>query len=150
MHIYGHCPAHDDFYLVVCSQCGQVVKPQAFERHCERLHGSVTKICNPPSTLAPQQLNCSSLGLSNNSSSMERKKEGRCQKGGTSSATSPAQQHKSTKTHKYIVRYCLRVPVQELVVNAKINWLIVIGELFPALPGDVGKNTFTSSSLYLA
>lgn len=62
---------------------------------------------------------------------MERKKEGRCQKGGTSSATSPAQQHKSTKTHKYIVRYCLRVPVQELVVNAKINWLIVIGELFP-------------------
>ncbi|XP_006785624.1 ataxin-7-like protein 2b [Neolamprologus brichardi] len=103
MHIYGHCPAHDDFYLVVCSQCGQVVKPQAFERHCERWHGSVTKICNPPSALAPQQLNCSSLGLSNNSSSMERKKEGRCQKGGTSSATSPAQQHKSTKTHKYIV-----------------------------------------------
>uniref|UniRef100_A0A3P9DGL1 Ataxin 7-like 2a n=1 Tax=Maylandia zebra TaxID=106582 RepID=A0A3P9DGL1_9CICH len=27
----GLYPGHDDFYLVVCSHCGQVVKPQAFE-----------------------------------------------------------------------------------------------------------------------
>uniref|UniRef100_A0A8C6TMW8 Uncharacterized protein n=1 Tax=Neogobius melanostomus TaxID=47308 RepID=A0A8C6TMW8_9GOBI len=33
MPIYGHCPAQDDFYLVVCSHCGNLVKPQAFEDH---------------------------------------------------------------------------------------------------------------------
>uniref|UniRef100_A0A3B5AD45 Tify domain-containing protein n=1 Tax=Stegastes partitus TaxID=144197 RepID=A0A3B5AD45_9TELE len=38
MSIFGLYPGHDDFYLVVCSHCGQVVKPQAFEKHCERRH----------------------------------------------------------------------------------------------------------------
>ncbi|XP_074538622.1 ataxin-7-like protein 2b isoform X2 [Halichoeres trimaculatus] len=47
MHIYGHCPAHDEIYLVVCSHCGQVVKPQAFEKHCERRHGHLTVTCSP-------------------------------------------------------------------------------------------------------
>ncbi|KAH0618740.1 hypothetical protein JD844_018188 [Phrynosoma platyrhinos] len=35
MSIFGHCPAHDEFYLVVCNHCGQVVKPQAFQKHCD-------------------------------------------------------------------------------------------------------------------
>ncbi|XP_066094635.1 ataxin-7-like protein 1 isoform X3 [Saccopteryx bilineata] len=34
MHLFGHYPAHDDFYLVVCSACNQVVKPQVFQSHC--------------------------------------------------------------------------------------------------------------------
>lgn len=34
MSIFGQCPAHDEFYLVVCNHCGQVVKPQAFQKHC--------------------------------------------------------------------------------------------------------------------
>lgn len=34
MSIFGHCPAYDDFYLVVCNHCSQVVKPQAFQKHC--------------------------------------------------------------------------------------------------------------------
>ncbi|XP_010777110.1 ataxin-7-like [Notothenia coriiceps] len=33
MHIFGQCPAQDDFYLVMCSHCSQVVKPQAFQAH---------------------------------------------------------------------------------------------------------------------
>lgn len=33
MPIFGQCPAQDDFYLVMCSQCSQVVKPQAFQAH---------------------------------------------------------------------------------------------------------------------
>lgn len=33
MPIFGQCPAQDDFYLVMCGQCGQVVKPQAFQAH---------------------------------------------------------------------------------------------------------------------
>uniref|UniRef100_A0A8D2HPC6 Ataxin 7 like 1 n=1 Tax=Urocitellus parryii TaxID=9999 RepID=A0A8D2HPC6_UROPR len=36
MHLFGHYPAHDDFYLVVCSACNQVVKPQVFQSHCEK------------------------------------------------------------------------------------------------------------------
>ncbi|NXN92377.1 AT7L2 protein, partial [Rhinopomastus cyanomelas] len=44
MSIFGHCPAHDDFYLVVCNHCSQVVKPQAFQKHCERRHGPLSKL----------------------------------------------------------------------------------------------------------
>ncbi|XP_053464587.1 ataxin-7-like protein 1 isoform X8 [Nycticebus coucang] len=51
MHLFGHYPAHDDFYLVVCSACNQVVKPQVFQLHCERRHGSM---CRPsPSPASP-------------------------------------------------------------------------------------------------
>ncbi|XP_072176936.1 uncharacterized protein [Diadema setosum] len=37
--LFGLCPARDEFYLVVCEQCGQVVKPQALQRHIEFRHG---------------------------------------------------------------------------------------------------------------
>ncbi|XP_045078862.1 ataxin-7 isoform X1 [Coregonus clupeaformis] len=50
MPIFGQCPAQDDFYLVMCSHCSQVVKPQAFQAHYERRHSSAS---NPPSTSAP-------------------------------------------------------------------------------------------------
>ncbi|KAL4826701.1 hypothetical protein H8958_008340 [Nasalis larvatus] len=41
MHLFGHYPAHDDFYLVVCSACNQVIKPQVFQSHCDRGKGHV-------------------------------------------------------------------------------------------------------------
>nr|XP_060634350.1 ataxin-7-like protein 1 isoform X5 [Anolis sagrei ordinatus] len=51
MHLFGHYPAHDDFYLVVCNICNQVVKPQVFQSHCERRHSSM---CKPsPSPASP-------------------------------------------------------------------------------------------------
>ncbi|XP_042195675.1 ataxin-7 isoform X3 [Callorhinchus milii] len=51
MPIFGHCPAHDDFYLVMCNHCNQVVKPQAFQAHYERRHSSSSKPpLTPPST----------------------------------------------------------------------------------------------------
>uniref|UniRef100_A0A8C2X7E0 Ataxin 7 n=1 Tax=Cyclopterus lumpus TaxID=8103 RepID=A0A8C2X7E0_CYCLU len=43
MPIFGQCPAQDDFYLVMCNHCGQVVKPQAFQAHYERRHSSASK-----------------------------------------------------------------------------------------------------------
>ncbi|XP_012590617.1 PREDICTED: ataxin-7 [Condylura cristata] len=49
MPIFGLCPAHDDFYLVVCNDCNQVVKPQAFQSHYERRHSSSSK----PSLVVP-------------------------------------------------------------------------------------------------
>ncbi|XP_041811852.1 ataxin-7-like protein 2a [Chelmon rostratus] len=59
MSIFGLYPGHDDFYLVVCSHCGQVVKPQAFEKHCERRHGPLTKLYarlrSPTPAPQPQQ-----------------------------------------------------------------------------------------------
>ncbi|XP_077132007.1 ataxin-7 isoform X1 [Ranitomeya variabilis] len=51
MPIFGLCPAYDEFYLVVCSQCNQVIKPQAFQSHYERRHGSSSKApLTPPSS----------------------------------------------------------------------------------------------------
>ncbi|XP_040890994.1 ataxin-7-like protein 2a isoform X2 [Toxotes jaculatrix] len=59
MSIFGLYPGHDDFFLVVCSHCGQVVKPQAFEKHCERRHGPVAKLYarlrSPTPAPQPQQ-----------------------------------------------------------------------------------------------
>ncbi|XP_032369865.1 ataxin-7 [Etheostoma spectabile] len=43
MPIFGQYPAQDDFYLVMCSHCGQVVKPQAFQAHYERRHSAANK-----------------------------------------------------------------------------------------------------------
>ncbi|XP_033821865.1 ataxin-7 [Periophthalmus magnuspinnatus] len=43
MPIFGQCPAQDDFYLVMCNHCSQVVKPQAFQAHYERRHSSASK-----------------------------------------------------------------------------------------------------------
>ncbi|XP_052041926.1 ataxin-7-like protein 1 isoform X7 [Apodemus sylvaticus] len=59
MHLFGHYPAHDDFYLVVCSTCNQVVKPQVFQSHCERRHSST---CRPsPSPASPASNSRTSL-----------------------------------------------------------------------------------------
>ena len=33
MYLYGHCPAWEQFYLVVCEYCGKVIKPQALAKH---------------------------------------------------------------------------------------------------------------------
>ncbi|XP_045146059.1 ataxin-7, partial [Echinops telfairi] len=53
MPIFGLCPAHDDFYLVVCNDCNQVVKPQAFQSHYERRHSSPSKpsLAGPPTSV---------------------------------------------------------------------------------------------------
>uniref|UniRef100_A0A8C0NFH6 Ataxin 7 n=1 Tax=Canis lupus familiaris TaxID=9615 RepID=A0A8C0NFH6_CANLF len=53
MPIFGLCPAHDDFYLVVCNDCNQVVKPQAFQSHYERRHSSSSKpsLAVPPTSV---------------------------------------------------------------------------------------------------
>ncbi|GLD45969.1 ataxin-7-like protein 2 isoform X1 [Lates japonicus] len=105
MHIYGHCPAHDDFYLVVCSHCGQVVKPEAFEKHCERRHGPLTKImCGQSSTLAPQQRPRPGRPPPNLSTSREREKDGRGHEGGApSSAALPVHQHRPSKAQREAV-----------------------------------------------
>lgn len=47
MPIFGQCPAQDDFYLVMCSQCSQVVKPQAFQAHYGTFHTLVFFVLTP-------------------------------------------------------------------------------------------------------
>ncbi|KAJ7998952.1 hypothetical protein DPEC_G00210330 [Dallia pectoralis] len=63
MAIFGQCPAQDNFYLVVCSQCGQVVKPQAFQAHYERRHSSASK----PTSTTPSALSLSALSRNRSS-----------------------------------------------------------------------------------
>lgn len=55
MHLFGHYPAHDDFYLVVCSACNQAVKPQVFQAHCGKWTPAPrrTFAAAAPATVAP-------------------------------------------------------------------------------------------------
>ncbi|XP_044065556.1 ataxin-7-like protein 2b isoform X2 [Siniperca chuatsi] len=105
MHIYGHCPAHDEIHLVVCSHCGQVVKPQAFEKHCERRHGPLTKMCGQSSTLAPQQRPRPGRPPSNLSSSRERQKDGSCHEASAPSSAALPVQHRLTKAQKEVLSF---------------------------------------------
>ena len=38
MPLFGLCPSQDEFYLVVCEHCEQVIKPQALRSHIESRH----------------------------------------------------------------------------------------------------------------
>ncbi|KAI1882131.1 hypothetical protein AGOR_G00247520 [Albula goreensis] len=53
MHLYGQYPASDEFCLVVCNICNQVVKPQGFLTHYERRHGP-SYDSRPPVTQRPK------------------------------------------------------------------------------------------------
>ncbi|XP_062247660.1 ataxin-7-like protein 2b [Platichthys flesus] len=101
MHIYGHCPASDDFYLVMCSHCGQVVKPGAFEKHCERRHGPLTKMLGQPSTLSPLQRPLPGHPPSNLFHPRERQKDGSLHEDGApSSAALPVHPHRPSKAKR--------------------------------------------------
>ncbi|KAG8435866.1 hypothetical protein GDO86_007091 [Hymenochirus boettgeri] len=113
MPIFGLCPAYDEFYLVMCSHCNQVIKPQAFQSHYERRHGSVSKTpITPPSTSAfplystvssktkPSGGGCSSTrtstgsSASSNSKLMKSPKE-KLQLGGSNRSIHPVQHSKA-------------------------------------------------------
>ncbi|XP_059189509.1 ataxin-7-like protein 2b [Centropristis striata] len=110
MHTFGHCPAHDEIYLVVCSHCGQVVKPQAFEKHCERRHGALTKMCGQSSNLAPQQRPRPSRPPSNHSLSKEKQKDAKCHEASApfsaaAAAGASVHQHRPSKAQKEAVSF---------------------------------------------
>ncbi|XP_068010364.1 ataxin-7 isoform X1 [Melanerpes formicivorus] len=85
MPIFGLCPAHDDFYLVMCNHCNQVVKPQAFQSHYERRHSSSSKPPLTPPTSSVFSL-ISSFPSKNKGSSGSG--SNRSSSGGTTSASS--------------------------------------------------------------
>lgn len=92
MPIYGHCPAQDDFYLVVCSHCGKLVKPQAFKEHCDQRHSSLTKICVPPACTPLQKPRTS---RPSSHVSKEAQRDSRSKETGA-----PSSQRKATKLQK--------------------------------------------------
>ncbi|XP_061544720.1 ataxin-7 isoform X1 [Phycodurus eques] len=65
MPLFGQYPAQDDFYLVMCSHCSQVVKPQAFQAHYERRHNSTIKSAStsPFHLMGRNRSSSSGLGL---------------------------------------------------------------------------------------
>ncbi|XP_076132576.1 ataxin-7-like protein 2b isoform X1 [Alosa pseudoharengus] len=99
MSIYGHCPAHDDFFLVVCSHCGQVVKPQAFEKHCERRHGPLGKLYGDHSLSSPLKRPRPGRPPGPHSASREAR-DGRWQEPGSPRAPPPPATHRPTKAQK--------------------------------------------------
>ncbi|XP_067359926.1 ataxin-7-like protein 2a isoform X2 [Channa argus] len=112
MSIFGLYPGHDDFYLVVCSHCGQVVKPQAFEKHCERRHGPLAKLyarLRSP-TPAPQQRSHHSHSPSHgtnaaSASSWEGRGQGVGQLRGAPPSPSTPPQYRHSKNSKDGVRH---------------------------------------------
>ncbi|XP_031689993.1 ataxin-7-like protein 2a isoform X1 [Oncorhynchus kisutch] len=110
MSIFGHYPGQDDFYLVVCSHCGQVVKPQAFEKHCERRHGPLSKLyarLRPPPPAPQQRPRHSHSPSSTHATSSSW--EGRGQGSGAPRAAPPSPstppQFRHTKPPKDVVRH---------------------------------------------
>ncbi|XP_067360796.1 ataxin-7 isoform X2 [Channa argus] len=69
MPIFGQCPAQDDFYLVMCNHCSQVVKPQAFQAHYERRHSSASKQGSTSPFSVPGRNRSSGSGLGSGVSS---------------------------------------------------------------------------------
>ncbi|KAK1152254.1 ataxin-7-like protein 2 [Acipenser oxyrinchus oxyrinchus] len=116
MAIFGQCPAHDDFFLVVCNHCGQVVKPQAFEKHCERRHGPLNKLhshLHPASSPSappqkPRSGNPQTLHVS------PKAVRERLQQGGPKPQTQPAQPEPGQKPAKGQKELCYFVPVVNL------------------------------------
>ncbi|XP_020833974.1 ataxin-7 isoform X2 [Phascolarctos cinereus] len=96
MPIFGLCPAHDDFYLVICNHCNQVVKPQAFQSHYERRHSSSNK---PPLTAPPSSMYSffSSLSKSKGNSSSAGGNSRSCGGGVISAPSSNSKLLKSPK-----------------------------------------------------
>ncbi|XP_075414646.1 ataxin-7-like protein 1 isoform X1 [Tenrec ecaudatus] len=117
MHLFGHYPAHDDFYLVVCSACNQVVKPQVFQSHCERRHGPM---CRPsPSPASPPSNSRTSLGpvkakacLSGHNSASSTSKPFKAPKDNL--LTSSSKQHTVFSAKGSRDKTCVPVPVVSL------------------------------------
>ncbi|XP_059185931.1 ataxin-7-like protein 2a isoform X2 [Centropristis striata] len=113
MSIFGLYPGHDDFYLVVCSHCGQVVKPQAFEKHCERRHGPLAKLYarlrSPTPAPQPQQRphhgHSPSHGTNASASSWEGRGQGVGQLRAAPPSPSTPPQYRHSKTSKDGVRH---------------------------------------------
>ncbi|XP_064794500.1 ataxin-7-like protein 1 isoform X1 [Oncorhynchus masou masou] len=53
MHVFGQFPNQEDFCLVVCNVCNQVVKPQGILTHYERRHGSPCPSRGPVASVKP-------------------------------------------------------------------------------------------------
>ncbi|KAM8930780.1 ataxin-7 [Pelodytes ibericus] len=114
MPIFGLCPAYDEFYLVMCSHCNQVIKPQAFQSHYERRHGSSSKPpLSPPSTST-----CSIYSMVSKSKSGSS--AGSTRAAGGSSASSNSKLMKSPKDKPQISGNRSMHPVQQKATQDKI------------------------------
>ncbi|MEE6501910.1 hypothetical protein FKM82_004355 [Ascaphus truei] len=151
MPIFGLCPAYDDFYLVMCNHCNQVIKPQAFQSHYERRHGSSSKPPpTPPSSSAysifsslPSKSKASGSSTrtsggnsaSSNSKLMKSPKE-KLQTSGNYRSMHPMQHSK--KPHDKIM--IPSVKVEKMHSNPKID-----GVLFKSAAGSTCSSTVSSS-----
>ncbi|KAJ0064179.1 hypothetical protein NL108_001495 [Boleophthalmus pectinirostris] len=114
MPIYGHCPAQDDFYLVVCSHCGKLVKPQAFEEHCNRRHSSLTKTCVPSTSIPLQQLQTFRPSTPSQNVSKEKQRDSRLKE--TSVPSSPSQRRPSKP-----MKEAARLPIVDKITQDKLH-----------------------------
>ncbi|XP_052594264.1 ataxin-7-like protein 1 isoform X6 [Peromyscus californicus insignis] len=140
MHLFGHYPAHDDFYLVVCSACNQVVKPQVFQSHCERRHSSM---CRPsPSPASP---------ASNSRTSLAQAKTKACLSGhnAVSSTSKPFKTPKDnllTSSSKQHTIFSAKGPRDKPCVPVPVVSLEKIPNLVKADGANVKMNSTTTTA----
>ncbi|KAM4721713.1 LOW QUALITY PROTEIN: ataxin-7 [Rhinophrynus dorsalis] len=158
MPIFGLCPAYDDFYLVMCSHCNRVIKPQAFQSHYERRHSSSSKTpLTPPSLSAyplystlPAKPKAGGGGNSGGSSStrtsggssasssskLMKSPKDRPQIGGASKSMHPVQ-HNKVPQEKIMTPSC---KVEKTHSNPKMD-----GALLKSAAGPASSTTVSSS-----
>ncbi|KTG02527.1 hypothetical protein cypCar_00006110 [Cyprinus carpio] len=142
MPIFGQCPAQDDFYLVMCSHCSQVFKPQAFQAHYERRHSSSSK---PPSAAFPNSRIKSSLGGGVGVGAVGGSTPARPTIANSSSQTKDLRPTKEKLTHwKHHFPY--RVPQESPIPAVKGEKIHQKVEPSPKLPHVLASSSTSSSS----
>uniref|UniRef100_A0A8C2H9T1 Ataxin 7 n=1 Tax=Cyprinus carpio TaxID=7962 RepID=A0A8C2H9T1_CYPCA len=142
MPIFGQCPAQDDFYLVMCSHCSQVFKPQAFQAHYERRHSSSSK---PPSAAFPNSRIKSSLGGGVGVGAVGGSTPARPTIANSSSQTKDLRPTKEKLTHwKHHFPY--RVPQESPIPAVKGDKIHQKVEPSPKLPNVLASSSTSSSS----
>ncbi|XP_075844720.1 ataxin-7 isoform X3 [Microtus pennsylvanicus] len=142
MPIFGLCPAHDDFYLVVCNDCNQVVKPQAFQSHYERRHSSSSK----PSLAAPHTSVFSLLPSLSKSKGGSASGSGRSSSGGVLCASSSSPRLIKLPKEKLPPRGNIRPvhPMQQAkVLHSRVSMTpsVKVEKMHPKMDGTLLKST---------
>ncbi|KAK3536986.1 hypothetical protein QTP86_030281, partial [Hemibagrus guttatus] len=146
MPIFGQCPAQDDFYLVMCSHCSQVVKPQAFQAHYERRHSSINKPASSyPSSAAlpglPSRARTGGAGGSGPASAMPVGSSSSSSAGGSNSTHTAKEKLPHRKPH-----FPSKVLHDILTPAVKVEKIHVKMDYTSSKPGHTPTSSSSSSS----
>ncbi|XP_066471101.1 ataxin-7 [Tiliqua scincoides] len=142
MPIFGLCPAHDDFYLVMCNHCNQVVKPQAFQSHYERRHSSSSKppLTPPSSSVFSLFSSLSSKSKGNSGGGNSRSSSGGGTSASSSSTTKLSKSSKDKVQNKSVNLVHSKGPHEKIMPPS-----VKVEKIHPKIDGPTCSTTVSSS-----